>query len=417
MVAWEIIREELSKPSIFKGKESLAPEFLPDKLPHREAQLRELVSNFRHLVTCPGSFSQRVLIVGSTGTGKTATARIFGRDFTRLARQQGINIRYVHINCHRNRQLYNVVLDIARQLNVPLPSRGLSVWEMYTAILSHLDETDVYTIITLDEFDYFARIAGKDAVYFLVRTYDDYADMIKRLNFIFITKSTASLTLLDSATESYLLKHIIKFNPYTSDELYDILLYRAKQAFYEDVVDEDVLRYIADIVGIDKGGDGNARLALEILMLAGEAAEKEDSMKVNVEHVRKAVSVVSSDIVNISEAIYYLPLHELILLWATIRVLRRSEQPYVKIGDIEKEYIMLCETLGEQPRRHTQVYEYAMNLKRASIVDARTSGKGQRGRTTLLSIRFGPLDVLEKFVEDLVVKKLEGGRVGSGRRS
>lgn len=413
MVAWEIIREELSKPSIFKGKESLAPEFLPDKLPHREAQLRELVSNFRHLVTSPGSFSQRVLIVGSTGTGKTATARVFGRDFTRLARQRGINIRYVHINCHRNRQLYNVVLDIARQLSVPLPSRGLSVWEMYTAILSHLDETDVYTIITLDEFDYFARIAGKDAVYFLVRTYDDYADMIKRLNFIFITKSTASLTLLDSATESYLLKHIIKFNPYTSDELFDILTYRAKQAFYEDVVDEDVLRYIADIVGIDKGGDGNARLALEILMLAGEAAEKEDSVKVTIEHVRKAVSVVSSDIINISEAMYYLPPHELILLWATVRVLRKSGQPYVKIGDVEKEYVMLCETLGKQPRKHTQVYEYVMNLKRASIIDARTSGKGQRGRTTLLSIRFGPLDVLEKFIKDLVTKKLRGEGVGS----
>ncbi len=408
MVSWEIIREELSKPTIFKGKESLAPEFLPDKLPHRENQLRDLVASFKHLVTSPGSFSQKVLLVGSVGTGKTATARIFGRDFVRIARQRHINLRYVHVNCHRNRMLYNVVLEMARQLEVPLPQRGLSVQEMYTAILSYLDETNVYAIVTLDEFDYFASIAGSDAVYFLVRTYDEYPDMIKRLNFIFITRSTASLSLLDSATESYLLKHIIKFDPYTSKELYDILKYRASQAFYEGVVEDDVLKYIAEIEGVDKGGRGNARFALELLMLAGEAAEKEGSLKVTVEHVRKAFSVISPDVAMVSEAIYYLPLHELILLWAIIRLLKNNPQPYVRMGDVEKEYIMLCEMLNEEPRRHTQVYEYVMNLKRASIIDTRISGKGYRGRTTLLSIRYGPLDALERLVVDLINKRKMG---------
>ncbi len=409
---WEIIEGELGKPSIFKGKESLAPEFLPDKLPHREEQLRELVNNFKHLITSPGSFSQKVLLVGSIGTGKTATARVFGRDFTRLARQKHhVNIRYVHINCHRNRTLYNVVLEIARQLEVPLPSRGLSVQEMYTAILNYLDEENMYAIIALDEFDYFASIAGSDAVYFLVRTYDEYADMIKRLNFIFITRSTSSLSLLDSATESYLLKHIIRFNPYSSKELYDILVYRASQAFYEGVVDDDVLKYIAELEGVDKGGKGNARFALELLMLAGEAAEKEGSLKVTIEHVRKAVSAISPEVTMVSEAILYLPLHELLVLWALIRQLKRVKQPYVKIGDVEKEYNMLCEMIGEAPRKHTQVYEYVMNLKRASIIDAKTSGKGQRGRTTLLSIRYGPLDTLERFVEDLVRKRKIGADI------
>ncbi len=408
MVSWEIIREELSKPSIFKAKESLAPEFLPDKLPHREPQIRELVSYFRHLITSPGSFSQKVLIIGRVGTGKTATARIFGRDFTRIARQQHINLAYVHVNCHRNRSLNNVILEIARQLNIQLPQRGLSPQEMYSAILSHLDETNTYAIIALDEFDYFAKIAGSDAVYFLVRTYDEHADMVKRINFIFITRDTASLSLLDSATESYLLKHIIKCNPYTSSELYDILVYRASQAFYEGVVDDDVYKYIAETVGVDKNGDGNARFAIELLLLAGEAAEKEGSMRVTIEHARKAIGSTSPDIINISEAIYYLPLHELLILLATIRLLRSSGEPYVKIGDVEREYAVLCETIGEQPRRHTQVYEYVMNLRRAAIIDARVSGKGFRGRTTLLSIKYGPLDVLEKFVVDLIAKRKPG---------
>lgn len=405
MSAWDIIREELEKKSVFRGKESLTPEFLPERLPHREEQLRELVAMFKHLAISPGSFSQKVLLVGSVGTGKTVTARIFGRDFTRALLKQGLSVKYVHINCHRNRQLYNIVLDIARQMNILLPNRGLSAWEMYLAILNHLDEANSYAIVALDEFDYFARISGKDAVYFLVRTYDEYADMIKRINFIFITRDPSNLSLLDSATESYLLRHVIKLNPYTSRELLDILKYRAGQAFYDGVVEEDAIKYIAELEGYDRGGRGNARFALELLMLAGEIADKEGSLKVSVEHVRKAVTALSPDIINVSDAIYYLPLHELLLLLAIVRLLRRTRMSYISMGDAEAEYVTLCESIGEQPRRHTQVYEYATNLKRASIIDAKPSGKGRRGRTTLLSVKYGPLDALEKLIEDLVAKK------------
>ena len=405
MSSWDLLQEELNKPSIFRQKESLMPEFLPDRLPHREKQIRELAVFFKHLISSPGSFSQKVLIVGRVGTGKTATARIFGRDFVRFAKQKHLDIRYIHVNCYRNRTLYNVVLELARQLEVPLPSRGLSVQEMYKAVLSYLDETNTYAIVTLDEFDYFARIAGKESVYFLARTYDGYPDMIKRLNFIFITRDPTALALLDSATESYLLRHIIRFDPYTSNELYDILSYRAQLAFYEGVIDDNIIRFIAEACGRDRGGDGNARQALQVLLLAGEAAEKEGSMTITMEHVRKALSIVSPDIIRFADSILYLPLHELILLWAIVRLLRRTDKPHVKMGDVEKEYVMLCEMLNETPRRHTQVYEYITNLKRVAIINAKVSGKGHRGRTTLISIDYGPLDALERMIEDLIRKR------------
>ncbi len=403
---WKIIEEELFKPTIFKSRESLAPEYVPHRLPHREAELRQLASSFKHLITSPGSFSQRVLIIGSVGTGKTVTARVFGHVFTRKAREKGINVVYVHVNCHRNRTLHNVVTEIARQIGVPLPSRGLSAKEIYDAILGYLDDTNTYAIITLDEFHYFASIAGSDAVYFIVRTYDDAQLDIKRMNFIFIALDTSALNLLDPVTESYLLRHMIHLKPYTSRQLYDILKYRAEQAFYEGVVDDEALRFIAEYEGVDKGGSGNARHALEILMLAGEAAENEGRDRITLDHVRAAIMKTSREIVNISEAILYSPLHELIVLWAIIRLLRQTGQPFVKMGDVEREYELLCETLGEQARRHTQLYEYVMNLKKAGIIIARTSGKGQRGRTTLITTHYGPLDLLEKHVEDLIYRRL-----------
>ncbi len=404
---WDIIEKEIVKPSLFRSRESLTPEYIPDKLPHREEELRQLANAFKHLIVSPGSISQRVLIVGSVGTGKTALARVFGRDFTRVARSKGINVRYAHVNCHRNRTLYNVITDIARQLEVPLPTRGLSYKEMYDAVLGYLDDNDIYAIIALDEFHYFASIAGSDAVYFIVRTYDDVETSIKRLNFIFISLHTSMLSYLDPSTESYLLRHMIKLEPYTSQQLFNILKYRAEQAFYENVVDDEVLKFIADYEGSDRGGGGNARNALEILLRAGDIAEAEGSERILLEHVRRAIMKTSREIISVSESIMYSPLHELIMLWAIIRLLRRTGKPFVKMGEVEKEYEMLCEMLGEHPRRHTQVYEYVMNLKKAGVVDARTSGKGTRGRTTLISIHYGPLDLFEKYVEDLVYKRLK----------
>lgn len=406
--AWRIIEEEISKPSLFKSRESLMPEHLPDKLPHRENELRELVSYFKHLVYDPGSVSQRVLIIGGVGTGKTALSKLFGKIFTRMAREKGYNVSYVHVNCHRNRTLYNIIYDIARQLAIPLPPRGLSAKEMFDALLSYLEELDQYVIVALDEFHYFASISRSEAVYFLARTYEAY-EGTKQVNFIFIATDTSKLAFLDPVTEGYLLRHIIKLEPYSSNQLYDILKYRASLSLYDGVYDEDVLKFIAEYEGVDKGGGGNARHALEILLLSGDLAEKEGAKRILIEHVRKALMNLSREIVNVSEVIRYSSLHELFVLLSIVRLLRRSGRKEVKMGEVEDEYKFICETYGEIPRRHTQLYEYIQNLSKAGVILAQPSGRGHRGRTTLITIHYGPLDALENYIVELIKKRRELG--------
>ncbi|MEZ0394343.1 MAG: ORC1-type DNA replication protein [Desulfurococcaceae archaeon] len=409
---WKSIERELEGATIFRNRESLAPEFVPDSLPHRDREIEELVRSFKFLLTSPGALSQRVLVLGKVGTGKTALVRVFARDFSRVALRSGVKVRYAHVNCHRNRTLHNVVADIAFQLDVPLPTRGLSAKEMFDALLTYLDDRNEYAIVALDEFHYFASLAGKDAVYFLARSYDATDRAFKRLNFVFIAQDVSKLGLLDSSLSAYLARNVIKLEPYSSGQLYDILRYRAEQAFYEGVVEDEVLEFIARYEGVDAGGEGNARHALEILAMAGDLAERERARRVALDHVRKAITLTSRELVVLSDAIQSLSLHELLFLLAIVRLLRRSGRRYVKMGDAEREYGLLCELLSLQPRKHTQVYEYAMNLKKTGLLEAVPSGEGFRGRTTLLGISYGPLDVLEKYLEELVKRRANshGGR-------
>ncbi len=405
---WNIIKSVIDQPSIFKSKEKLYPEYVPSYLPRREDELKKLASFFKTLVLEPGQISQRVLITGGVGVGKTATAKRFGTDIKILARQRGVNLEYVHVNCHRGRSLSYVLQEVSRQLHIPIPPRGLSSNEMYELILKYLEKNNIYLLLTLDEFDYFVEAAGNDAVYFLIRTYDAQPDATKRISFIFITRSLTTISRLDAATESYLLKNTIKFNPYSYDDLYEILKYRVDEAFYPDTIDDGVIEYIARQEGADTGGSGNARLALEILLLAGAAAENEGSPKVTIEHVRRAISETSPNIsILVSDVIRYLPLHELLVLLAIVRTLRRIKEPYVRMGEVEVEYRELCSMYGETPRKHTQVYEYVKDLKNRGIIEAYVSRKGYRGKSTLVGVSVGPLDDLEKYILSIVEKVKE----------
>jgi len=403
----KIIERVLNKPSVFKAKEKLYPEYIPPSLPYREEQIRLLAQYFKPLLYSPGSISQRVFLHGPVGVGKTVTARTFGSVFTTKAKRRGINLQYIHVNCHRDRTVYNIVMEMAKYLRVPLPQRGLSAFELYAAILEYLEDNDIYVILALDEFDYFVKVSGSDALYFFIRTYDEYPEYTKRISFILIGRSLAELNSLDSATSSYLLRHMIAFKPYTSKELKAILRQRMELAFWEGTVEDDVINAIADIVGVDKGGDGNARAAIELLLRAGEAADYEGSPRVTLEHLRKAYASLagiegSSYMIIAKDMIIHLPLHELLIYAAAIKALKRSGRQYVRIGDVENEYEMLCEVFGERPRGHTQVYEYIRDLKQRGLIDTKTSGKGYRGRSTLIGIFNVPLDQLEKEVLRLI---------------
>ena len=411
----DLIENTIEGSTVFNNLSVLNPEHIPANLPHRETQIKELTVSFKDLILNPGGTSIRTVIVGRTGTGKTVTAKKFGKEIQDIANKKGIRLFYVHVNCHRQRTLYLMLMEIAQRLRIPLPNRGLSSQETFKLIYDYLERKNIHLLLTLDEFDYFISTSPVEDIYFLVRIYDVLNVNVKRLHYIFIVRELTSLSSLDKSIKDHIIKNVIEFPPYSSFQLYDILQDRIvnEKAFKQNAVTDEAVKFISDIHGADKGGSGNARLAIETLELAGRIADAESSPIITIEHAKKANSKINPEISIITDTIRDLDLHYLLLLKAISSLHKKYEEDFFSMGKVEEEYRNISSLLGEEPRRHTQLFEYIRRLKLMGLIITRHSGKGMRGRTTLISLPIPVSVELENLLDQEIKRRLQKSQVNS----
>ncbi|MCI4396382.1 MAG: cell division control protein Cdc6, partial [Thermoprotei archaeon] len=174
------------------------------------------------------------------------------------------------------------------------------------------------------------------------------------------------------------------------------------EALFPGVISDDGLKYISLLEGYDKGGPGSARTALEILVRAGESADAERRGSISMDDIRKAQVVVRPETALLQDQLHSLEKHELLIFLSVVKTLKETGSGFARMGEVESTYRQICENYREKARKHTQLYTYIMKMKNLGILTARSSGKGYRGKSTLLGISGGPLDELEKRVEELL---------------
>ncbi len=398
----EIIRHELQRPSIFIDEAKLSIDYVPPNLPHREDYLRKLTQMFRGLIEAPGRISQKVLVIGDTGTGKTSVTKLFGKLLTEIAKTHDFNLVYVHVNARRERTEYMILNKILSALQPGIPLRGLSTQELLSIIQAHIETNNLYLLITLDELGVYLKRRGEELLYLLSRTVDDQLNAKQRISLICISRNPLFGYILDPSTWSTLQKNMIQFNRYTSPQLRDIIEFRAKEAVLDGALPSSTIDLIADIAG----QSGDARYALELLYNAGKAADEEGVLRILPEYVRSAKAFLTPEIRR--EVLLDLPLHQKLLLLALCRLLKPSEDAYVTTGDLETRYGLACEEYNQAPRAHTQVWAYIQDLVGLGILTSKLSGIGQRGKTTLIGLPDIPARVLESELEAQIEKKNSG---------
>jgi cell division control protein 6 len=359
--------------TIFLDELVLSGDYLPPRLLYRENELTRLLDSLSESLS---GEKKLVALFGLSGAGKSTLAKAACRLFSIGLRRNRLNNGFVHISCYSARTVNALFSQILKFLSPYSTTKGLPTEQIVKSVDSKAIEQNLSFTVVLDDFhalksdvasDFFAHFTtGK------VR--------LRPFNFVVISHEK-NITL----HKKRLKLELIECAPYTAEQVAQIIADRVERAFNKGVVPQEVVERVTKL-----GKEGDIRFKLELLRRAGRIAEQKKADSLTLEHIEEALAnMVDSHIL---EHLPTLEEHELLLLYSICRSIRSSKQGFAIIGEVEREYAEVCSRLSIQPRKHTQVWEYLQKLKKLEIVLTRISGKGQRGKTTVISLNGASLD-------------------------
>ncbi len=383
--------------SVFIDESILEIHHIPDVILHRDSEMRHLESLFDHIVTAPQEISQKAVIIGNIGSGKTVLAHSYGRALREKASRRRINFQYIHINCRERRgSLFMVLSQVVTRIKPDFPERGYSANELLDILRQILNEEDTQILLCLDEVDALIDKEGTDALYYLTRFHETTPDDPRRLNLLCISKDAEVFRKLDRSTLSSLQRNVIRMPEYDRAQLTDILLYRMERAFRKDAVPLEIIDFISDIASKERG---DARYAISLLYGAGLNADRKNSRQLTPEHVRSiAVGIFE---VTVPDEIQYLSKHEKLSLLSIARFFMSNNASEATTGEIEERYQLVCEEYGEKKRGHTQFWKYLKKLNDLDFVTMEMHSSSQ-GRTQLIRLDKIPAEKLGAKVVELL---------------
>ncbi len=392
------LEQQYLEDNLFVEENYLEINYVPDEILHRDQELLILSKIFIKIIENPFKISRKILIQGPIGVGKTLITKVFGKMILQSAKKRELNVKYIHINCRKQKSSYKILREILNTLGLNIPKRGYSSQELVSTLQKFLKKERTYLILTLDELNYLLK-SEFDLIYTLSRLNDADLDQNSFLSLISIVRDFTLLKNLDNSTLSTLQENVLKFKKYTSQQLFEILEQRIKKAVKQGVFDCDLIEYTSNICS----DSGDVRRALNIARNSVKIAEYKNKNEVELEDIQDAIKTIIPSLQN--DVIYTLKKHELILLKALIEIIRTSDKIRVNIIEIKQKYFDICNSMKEVPRKNTRIWSYLQSLTNSNITQIFVKSKGQRGRTSFYSIKNIPLELLEEKVNERLKKR------------
>lgn len=386
----ELIKRRGMASRIFKNKDVLHPDYIPDTLPHRE---NEIVRLAEHLVSVArGERPSNVFIYGLTGTGKTVVTRYVVKKLVDKATSLNVRIGYAYVNTRKVDTSYRIMATIAQSLGLRTPYTGLAISEVYRRYINALESWGGLHIIILDEIDYHVKREGDDLLYKLVRINEELNN--SKIVLVGITNDINFADNLDPRVRSSLGEVELVFPPYNAEQLATILKQRAELAFYPGVLEDGVISYCAALAAQEHG---DARRALDLLRVAGEIAEREGASAISVAHVKKAIVEIEEG--KIYQSVIALPFHQRVLLKKIVELVERKGA--ATTGEVYSAYAEEITKLKFEPLSMRRVNDLLSQLSMIGLVEAEPVSRGRYGVTKVIKVRNEYLGVIKNALRDL----------------
>jgi len=369
----------LNSTNIFRDREVLRHDYIPEKLPHRNEQIHCLGGMIAPVLK--GSLCSNAFIYGKTGTGKTAATKYVLNKLSLKAQELGAPIGVCYVNCRLAGTEYRVLSNLCAALEVQIPFTGLAVGEVFDRFKEGLDLQRKIFIVVLDEIDALVKARDDTLLYELTRVNETLHH--GRTSIVGISNDLRFKEFLDPRVLSSLSEEEIVFKPYDATELQDILWERAQMAFSEGVLLDSAVGLCAALAAAEHG---DARRALDLLRVAGELAEREGSTCVTEDNVRQAEKRVEHN--RILEVLENLPVHSKLVL-CSVYLLGKTKVSYTITGDIYGIYCELCDHSSLSPLTQRRVSGLISELDMVGLLNARVVSMGRYGRTKKIRLGIG----------------------------
>lgn len=390
-----IFDSAIKNKNIIKNRQVLTIDYVPDKLLFRTKESTAIAQSLS--VILKKGRPSNLLIFGKPGTGKTAVVKNVIEHLYKKTNELDINLKVPFINAKNSNTPYKILYEIAELLGINKEGKmqvyftGLSMSEATDRILDFIRRRSIKVVIVIDEIDSLVNRKGDDILYNFTRA----NERISSDQFISLVGISNSLTFkdkLDPRVKSSLSEEELVFNPYTIEQLKQILIDRCKLAFYDNVIPIGVINLCAAIAGRETG---DARKAIDLLRVAAEIGERSMTMKISEDHIRSAQQKIDSD--TNYEILRNSTLHTKLVILSIIKSKNGST------GEIYTIYQYFCSKIEQEPLTQRRMTQIVGELDQLGLITTNIVNQGRYGRTQRIKLHIHISSVKQAIKNDPVL--------------
>ena len=390
-----IFDSAIKNKNIIKNRQVLTIDYVPDKLLFRTKESTAIAQSLS--VILKKGRPSNLLIFGKPGTGKTAVVKNVIEHLYKKTNELDINLKVPFINAKNSNTPYKILYEIAELLGINKEGKmqvyftGLSMSEATDRILDFIRRRSIKVVIVIDEIDSLVNRKGDDILYNFTRA----NERISSDQFISLVGISNSLTFkdkLDPRVKSSLSEEELVFNPYTIEQLKQILIDRCKLAFYDNVIPIGVVNLCAAIAGRETG---DARKAIDLLRVAAEIAERSMTMKISEDHIRSAQQKIDSD--TNYEILRNSTLHTKLVILSIIKSKNGST------GEIYTIYQYFCSKIQQESLTQRRMTQIVGELDQLGLITTNIVNQGRYGRTQRIKLHIHISSVKQAIKNDPIL--------------